>query len=173
MFLASFLIGLREGLEAALIVGILLAYVRKRGREDVRQKIWCGVAIAVIGSLILGAVFTFGRAKLSFEAQEVIDGTMSLIAVAMVTWMVFWMMRIGVGPKREFEAEADAGAFREGAPEHGQGRHVYRVPEDDLVVGVPRRAGNRRGRLRGPGLVRILTTGTTRSRWRGGRCLGR
>lgn len=108
MFLASFLIGLREGLEAALIVGILLAYVRKRGREDARQKIWWGVAIAVIGSLILGAVFTFGRTKLSFEAQEVIGGTMSLIAVAMVTWMVFWMMRIGAGLKRELEADADA-----------------------------------------------------------------
>ncbi|OIR40560.1 hypothetical protein BJP08_08585 [Corynebacterium sp. NML140438] len=89
MFPASFLIGLREGLEAALIVGILLAYARKRGREDARQKIWWGVTITVIGSLILGAVFTFGRTKLSFKAQEVIGGTMSLIAVAMVTWMVF------------------------------------------------------------------------------------
>lgn len=108
MFLASFLIGLREGLEAALIVGILLAYVRKRGRDDARTKIWWGVAIAVFGSLVLGAIFTFGRDGLSFEAQEIIGGTMSLVAVAMVTWMVFWMMRIGGSLKRELESGADA-----------------------------------------------------------------
>lgn len=108
MFLASFLIGLREGLEAALIVGILLAYVRKRGRDDARTKIWLGVTIAIIGSLAIGAVFTFGSRQLSFEAQEIIGGTMSLIAVAMVTWMVFWMMRIGGRLKNELETGADA-----------------------------------------------------------------
>ncbi|MFD5867498.1 iron uptake transporter permease EfeU [Corynebacterium sp. NPDC060344] len=108
MFLASFLIGLREGLEAALIVGILLAYVRKRGRADAAGKIWWGVGLAVAGSLALGALFTFGLGGLAFETQEFIGGTMSLVAVAMVTWMVFWMMRIGGGLKRELETGADA-----------------------------------------------------------------
>lgn len=114
MFLASFLIGLREGVEAALIVSILLAYVKRQDRNDARVSIWWGVSLAVVGSLILGAIFTFGRYGLSFEAQEIIGGTMSLVAVAMVTWMVFWMMRIGRRMKAELEEEA-AEALSSGA----------------------------------------------------------
>ncbi|MDO4718106.1 MAG: iron uptake transporter permease EfeU [Propionibacteriaceae bacterium] len=106
MFLASFLIGLREGLEAALIIGILIAFVRRQSRPDVVRKIWFGVGIAVTGSLALGALFTFGRYGLSFEGQELIGGSMSILAVAMVTWMVFWMMNLGRRMKEELETSA-------------------------------------------------------------------
>ena len=106
MFLASFLIGLREGLEAALIIGILIAFVRRQSRPDVVRKIWLGVGVAVIGSLALGALFTFGRYGLSFEGQEFIGGSMSILAVAMVTWMVFWMMNLGRRMKEELETSA-------------------------------------------------------------------
>lgn len=106
MFLGSFLIGLREGLEASLIIGILIAYVRKQGRSDVLSRIWLGVAIAVLGSLALGALFTFGRYGLSFEGQEILGGTMSLVAVGMVTWMVFWMLKAGRTMKAELESSA-------------------------------------------------------------------
>lgn len=95
MFLASFLIGLREGLEAALVVSILIAYVGKLGRDDVKRRIWFGVATAIVVTAIIGAVSTFGRSQLTFEAQEIIGGGMSLLAVAMVTGMVFWMMTMG------------------------------------------------------------------------------
>ena len=108
MFLASFLIGLREGLEASLIIGILLAYVTKLDRADVKRKIWLGVWIAIGLCLALGALFTFGRYARSFQAQEAIGGSMSLLAVGMITWMVFWMMKTGSRLRNELHSGVDA-----------------------------------------------------------------
>lgn len=91
MFLANFLIALREGVEAALIVGVVAAYLVKVGRKNLLPKVGLGVVIAAAIPLSLGAIMTWGPYTLSFQAQEILGGTLSLVAVAMVTWMILWM----------------------------------------------------------------------------------
>jgi high-affinity iron transporter len=105
--LATFLIGLREGLEAALVVGILIAYVTRLDRRDVVPRLWAGIGLAVLLALGIGAVLTFGSYTLTFEGQEILGGTLSLITVAMVTWMIFWMQRTARTLKRSLEGGVD------------------------------------------------------------------
>jgi len=91
MLVSNALIGLREGLEAALVVVILVAFLVKSGRQWALRWVWLGVGIAVALSVILGAVMTYGTSQLSFDQQELIGGSASIIAVVFVTGMVFWM----------------------------------------------------------------------------------
>jgi high-affinity iron transporter len=107
--LSNFIIGLREGLEAALIVGILIAYVVKTGRDALKRPIWMGVVLALVASLALGGVLTYTSLQLSDEGAEVFEGITSFLAVGFVTWMVFWMKRASINMRRELQDKvADA-----------------------------------------------------------------
>lgn len=91
--LQTFLTGLREGLEAALVVSILISFMVRSGHRDRIPALWAGVAVAVIVSFGFGALLHYTSASMSFEAQEAFGGILSIVAVVFVTWMVFWMKR--------------------------------------------------------------------------------
>ncbi|MDX3105850.1 iron uptake transporter permease EfeU [Nonomuraea angiospora] len=90
---ASYLIGLREGLEATLVVSVLVAFLVKSDRKDKLPQVWTGVGAAVALSVGFGALLTFTAAHLGHTGQELFDAITSLLAVVFVTWMIFWMRR--------------------------------------------------------------------------------
>jgi high-affinity iron transporter len=92
-FLPTYLIGLREGLEAALVVTILVAFLVKSNLRGRLPYVWTGVGVAVALSVGFAALLEFTSANLEFQQQELFEATASIAAVAFVTWMVFWMRR--------------------------------------------------------------------------------
>jgi high-affinity iron transporter len=88
---SSALIGLREGLEAALVVSILIAFLVKSRQRDALKWVWGGVATALLICVVIGTTIAYTIGELAFEQQEIFGGTLSIVAVGFVTWMIFWM----------------------------------------------------------------------------------
>ena len=112
--LPNFLIGLREGLEAGLVVSILLAAVRKTasngaagGRGLSSAPVWLGVLGAVMVAGSFAAVLTFSTSELSSRVQEAAEGLLSVLAVGLVTAMVFWMRRAAAGLSAHLRGEVE------------------------------------------------------------------
>jgi high-affinity iron transporter len=105
--LATFFLMLREGLEAALIVGIVAAYLVKIDRRDALPKVALGVAAAVGLSVAIGVVVTLTIERLPTLVQDGLEGIAALLAVGVLTWMLFWMRRQGRALKGELEHDVD------------------------------------------------------------------
>jgi high-affinity iron transporter len=88
---AAALIALREGLEAALIVGIVLGYLRRVGYLEGRRPVWIGVFVAVLASLGLAFFIQLVGMELEGQAEEIFEGATMFLAVGVLTWMIFWM----------------------------------------------------------------------------------
>jgi len=99
----TFLLMLREGLEAALIVGIVSAYLVKIGRRDALPKVAAGLAAAIAASILAGVIVVGTVGRLPLVVQETLEGLAGLAAVAVLTWMLFWMRRQGRAIKGELE----------------------------------------------------------------------
>jgi high-affinity iron transporter len=104
----------REGLEASLLVGIVLAYLAKTGNRDAFRVIWAGTAAAVAVSIACGAALFFTVGELEGRAEEIFEGVAMLSAVAVLTWMIFWMRKQAANIKKELEAKL-AGALAAGS----------------------------------------------------------
>jgi high-affinity iron transporter len=94
--LGGLLTGLREGVEAALIVGIIASYLVKIGRADRLGSLWFGVITAILASAAVGAIAFVALGSLQGTAEQIIAGTTSLLAVVILTYMLFWMRKQAV-----------------------------------------------------------------------------
>jgi high-affinity iron transporter len=112
--LANFLIGLREGLEASLIVGILIAFAVKADRRDLIGRIWTGVGAAIAVSLGTGAAIFFVLSESGDAIQPIIVGSMSILAAVLLTWMIFWMAKTARNLKGSLEGSMQEGLSKGG-----------------------------------------------------------
>lgn len=106
--LVPFLIMLREGLEAALIVGIVASYLRRSGRGDWMPAVWIGIFLAAALALFVGAGLQLASAEFPQATQELFEAVVGLVAVAILTSMVLWMRKAARSLKTELQGSIDA-----------------------------------------------------------------
>lgn len=104
---ASFVIALREGIEAALIVSIVLAYLKQIGASDRSRLVWWGTGLAIVLSAALGTAIFVAGAEFEGTAEQIFEGLVTLAAVGVLTWMIFWMRRQGARIKSELQEKVD------------------------------------------------------------------
>lgn len=106
--LSTLLITLREGLEASLIIGIIIAYLTHTGNRHQFKYVWLGTGLAIAVSLVAGAVIYFTVGKLEGRAEELFEGSTMFVAAGILTWMIFWMRRQSLNIKRHLHAQIES-----------------------------------------------------------------
>jgi high-affinity iron transporter len=103
--ITSLVLSLREGLEAALIIGIVLGALRRTGRSDLNRSLWAGVVSAFIVSLLVALLLRLVDQELTGTAEQIFEGVTLLLAAGVLTWMIFWMRRQSGKIKSELEGK--------------------------------------------------------------------
>lgn len=112
--ITSILLSLREGLEAALIIGIVLGALRRTGRSDLNRSLWAGVLSAVIVSLLSALLLHAVDKELEGPAEHIFEGVTLLLAAGVLTWMIFWMRRQSGSMKSQLESNVNRAANQGG-----------------------------------------------------------
>lgn len=110
---ASFLLSLREGIEAALVIGILLAALRKMDREELKPAVWQGILAAVAVSILAGMAFTWLGQEFTGRGEEIFEGVAMVLAAVLLTWMIIWMRRSASGLQKKLESEVQEASGRQ------------------------------------------------------------
>ena len=111
---AAALLAFREGLEAALILGIVLGVLRRVGRREQEKMVWLGAALAALLSLAIGLALYLVGISFGGRAEELFEGAAMLLAAGVLTWMIFWMNRQGRAIQTELEQDVQRAAAGEG-----------------------------------------------------------
>src|SRR3954468_7212868 len=91
--MGAFVIVLREGFEATLLIGLILGVLNKTGQRQHTRAVWMGVAAAMVASVVIGAILFAAVGELDGKGEQLYEGTAMLLAACVVTWMVFWMRK--------------------------------------------------------------------------------
>ncbi len=111
--LASFFLTLREGLEAALILGVLLGALKKMDRQHLRNPIWFGAGTAIAASLAVGLILNLMGAFFEGRAEEIFEGLAMLLAAGILTWTVLWMRTQSRAINAKLEADVQSAVLRD------------------------------------------------------------
>ncbi len=112
--LPSYLLSLREGIEAALIIGIVLGALRQMRRTDLSSAVWLGMIGATILSVLAGVLLTAIGLSFDGQSEQIFEGVTMLLAAGILTWMIFWMSRQARNIKGELESGVNKAAFEGG-----------------------------------------------------------
>jgi high-affinity iron transporter len=110
----SYLLSLREGLEAALLIGIVLGALKKMNRSQLNLVVWSGTVSAVLVSLVTAFVLNAIGASFEGQAEEIFEGFAMLLAAGVLTWMIFWMQRQSRNLKTELELDVHRATLTNG-----------------------------------------------------------
>ena len=106
--LASFFLSLREGLEAALIIGVLLGTINKLNRPQNKPAIWYGTGAAMLVSIAVGVILNLLGASFEGRAEEIFEGITMLLAASLLTWMILWMRTQARQMSKKLESDVQA-----------------------------------------------------------------